>query len=166
MTLRVPLLTGLTAAAHVTGAGAAGVLPAPVPDVVAGAVEVVSPFDLPDSADVTVADDGTADRSRGDAPAPTTPPGTTGTSGAARTRRRARPRRSARPPSGGRAQRLRRLTQPYSGTAARTVSRDVHARPVACSGVGTRVGVRPARRTAPASSIASTTAAPPGSLLR
>jgi len=39
------------AVAGVTGAGAAGVLPGAVQDGVAGAVEAVSPFDLPDSAD-------------------------------------------------------------------------------------------------------------------
>src|SRR3954466_13498490 len=41
---------GLTVAG-VTGAGAAGVLPGPIQDGIAGAVEAVSPFDLPDSAD-------------------------------------------------------------------------------------------------------------------
>ena len=39
------------AVAGVTGAGAVGALPGPVQDVVAGAVETVSPFDLPDSED-------------------------------------------------------------------------------------------------------------------
>ena len=55
----------------VTGAGAAGALPTPVQDVVAAAVEVVSPFDLPDSADAAAAetdDDGTPDQGSGDAP--------------------------------------------------------------------------------------------------
>ena len=51
----------------VTGAGAAGVLPTPVQNVVAGAVEVVSPFDLPDSADA-IDDDGTPDQGPSDAP--------------------------------------------------------------------------------------------------
>ena len=45
------------AVAGVTGAGAAGVLPGPVQDTVAGAVEAVTPFDLPHS---------TADRPSGD----------------------------------------------------------------------------------------------------
>lgn len=49
------------AVAGVTGAGAAGVLPPPVQDVVAGAVEVVSPFDLPDSADAAETDDSGTD---------------------------------------------------------------------------------------------------------
>src|SRR4051794_25984925 len=40
------------AVAGVTGAGAAGVLPGPVQDGVAGAVESVTPFDLPGSADL------------------------------------------------------------------------------------------------------------------
>ena len=39
------------AVAGVTGAGAAGVLPGALQDGVAGAVQAVSPFDLPDSAD-------------------------------------------------------------------------------------------------------------------
>jgi hypothetical protein len=39
------------ALAGVTGAGAAGVLPAPVQDGVAGAVEILTPLDLPDSSD-------------------------------------------------------------------------------------------------------------------
>lgn len=39
------------AVAGVTGAGAAGVLPGPVQDGVAGAIETVTSFDLPDSAD-------------------------------------------------------------------------------------------------------------------
>jgi hypothetical protein len=45
--------------AGVTGAGAAGVLPGPVQDGVAGAIEAVTPFDVPDSADdrVTGVDD-------------------------------------------------------------------------------------------------------------
>src|SRR3954452_19349613 len=44
--------TGLgVAVAGVTGAGAAGVLPGPVQDGVAGAIESVTPFDVPDSAD-------------------------------------------------------------------------------------------------------------------
>lgn len=38
------------AVAGVTGAGAAGVLPGPVQDTVAGAVEAVTPFELPHSA--------------------------------------------------------------------------------------------------------------------
>jgi hypothetical protein len=41
---------GITVAG-VTGAGASGVLPGPVQDGVAGAIEAVSPFDVPDSAD-------------------------------------------------------------------------------------------------------------------
>ena len=49
------------AVAGVTGAGAAGVLPPPVQDVVAGTVEVVSPFDLPDSADAAETDDSGTD---------------------------------------------------------------------------------------------------------
>ncbi|MGY2085282.1 hypothetical protein [Blastococcus sp. SYSU DS0539] len=44
--------TGLgIAAAGVTGAGAAGALPAPVQDAVASAVESVTPFELPESTD-------------------------------------------------------------------------------------------------------------------
>src|SRR5436305_15124653 len=39
------------AVAGVTGAGAAGVLPGPIQDGVAGAIEAVTPFDVPDSAD-------------------------------------------------------------------------------------------------------------------
>ncbi|HLM07561.1 MAG TPA: hypothetical protein VK402_20475 [Blastococcus sp.] len=39
------------AVAGVTGAGAAGILPGPVQDGVAAAIESVTPFDLPDSAD-------------------------------------------------------------------------------------------------------------------
>jgi hypothetical protein len=39
------------AVAGVTGAGAAGVLPGPVQDTVAGAVQAITPFDLPHSAD-------------------------------------------------------------------------------------------------------------------
>jgi hypothetical protein len=41
------------AVAGVTGAGAAGILPGPVQDGVAGAIEAVSPFEAPDSGDVT-----------------------------------------------------------------------------------------------------------------
>jgi hypothetical protein len=41
------------AVAGVTGAGAAGILPGALQDDVAGAVESVSPFDLPDSGDET-----------------------------------------------------------------------------------------------------------------
>jgi hypothetical protein len=41
---------GITVAG-VTGAGAAGVLPGPVQDGVAGAIESVTPFDVPDSSD-------------------------------------------------------------------------------------------------------------------
>jgi hypothetical protein len=52
------------AVAGVTGAGAAGGLPPPVQDVVAGAVEVVSPFDLPDSADAAETDDSGTDSPR------------------------------------------------------------------------------------------------------
>src|SRR4051795_10055357 len=54
------IATGLgVTVAGVTGAGAAGVLPGPIQDGVAGAVEAVTPFDVPDSADarVTGADD-------------------------------------------------------------------------------------------------------------
>src|SRR5918998_6377195 len=49
------------AVAGVTGAGAAGALPTPVQDAVAGAVEVVSPFDLPDSSDAAETDDSGTD---------------------------------------------------------------------------------------------------------
>jgi hypothetical protein len=48
------------------GIAVAGVLPPPVQDVVAGAVEVVSPFDLPDSADA--ADASETDDSGTDSP--------------------------------------------------------------------------------------------------
>ena len=41
------------AVAGVTGAGAAGILPGPVQDGVAGAIEAVTPFEPPDSGDVT-----------------------------------------------------------------------------------------------------------------
>ena len=41
------------AVAGVTGAGAAGILPGPVQDGVAGAIEAVTPFEAPDSGDVT-----------------------------------------------------------------------------------------------------------------
>jgi hypothetical protein len=43
------------ALASLTGAGALGVLPAPVQDRVSGVVEAVTPFDLPDSADASSA---------------------------------------------------------------------------------------------------------------
>src|SRR3954468_2208247 len=76
------------AVAGVTGAGAAGVLPGPVQDGVAGAIEAVTPFDAPSSDDreaddrgsvllddrrddrtADSVDDGTGDRgSDGDAP--------------------------------------------------------------------------------------------------
>ena len=52
--------TGLgVTVAGVTGAGAAGVLPGPIQDGVAGAIESVTPFNVPDSADdrVTGVDD-------------------------------------------------------------------------------------------------------------
>jgi hypothetical protein len=52
--------TGLgVTVAGVTGAGAAGVLPGPIQDGVAGAIESVTPFDVPNSADdrVTGVDD-------------------------------------------------------------------------------------------------------------
>ena len=56
--------------AGITGAGAAGVLPGPVQDGVAGAIEAVTPFDVPDSHDDRVP--GVDDPARVAVP-PTTP---------------------------------------------------------------------------------------------
>ena len=56
------------AVAGVTGAGAAGALPTPVQDAVAGAVEVVSPFDLPDSSDDAAETDDSGTDSSDDLP--------------------------------------------------------------------------------------------------
>lgn len=62
------------AVAGVTGAGAAGVLPGPVQDTVAGAVEAVTPFELPHSADDASGRPHTApDVHEDDAPAPVVP---------------------------------------------------------------------------------------------
>ncbi|MGY1722974.1 hypothetical protein [Blastococcus sp. SYSU DS0533] len=57
------------ATAGVTGAGAVGVLPAPVQDAVASTVEAVTPFEVPDSGDGATTEP-TADREAGDAAEP------------------------------------------------------------------------------------------------
>jgi hypothetical protein len=64
------------AVAGVTGAGAAGVLPGPVQDGVAGAIEAVTPFDVPDSADdrVTGVDDAVRHAEAPETPADETGP--------------------------------------------------------------------------------------------
>ena len=54
------------AVAGVTGAGAAGVLPGPVQDTVAGAVEAVTPFELPRADDQPSVERHTAADDRGD----------------------------------------------------------------------------------------------------
>ena len=61
------------AVAGVTGAGAAGVLPGPVQDTVAGAVEAVTPFELPHSADDASGRPRTSPEVRDDDPTPVVP---------------------------------------------------------------------------------------------
>jgi hypothetical protein len=61
---------GLTVAG-VTGSGADGVLPGPVQDGVAGAIEAVTPFDVPDSADAVASP---VTRTEDDPASPTTIP--------------------------------------------------------------------------------------------